>query len=127
MKMMTLGKQTQALIHAHPESKYNGEKLSSYLPQANLQRGSQHIEINGNDFMVVLIHIPSENWYVDAIVDENIAYASVTTLRNNAIIYSLIAVFTSIIALTILIRPLLRPLDELNNAQFKPLLLATVI
>ncbi|MGR5130950.1 methyl-accepting chemotaxis protein [Vibrio alfacsensis] len=101
---------------AHPESKYNGEKLSSYLPQVNLQRGSQQIEINGNDFMVVLSHIPSENWYVGAIVDENIAYASVTTLRNNAIIYSLIAVFTSIIALTILIRTLLRPLDELNNA-----------
>ncbi|MGR5237516.1 methyl-accepting chemotaxis protein [Vibrio alfacsensis] len=101
---------------AHPESQYNGEKLSSYLPQVNMQQGVQNIEIDNRKFMVNLAHIPSENWYVGAIVDENIAYASVATMRNNAIIYSLIAAFASIIALTILIRTLLRPLDELNNA-----------
>ncbi len=72
--------------------------------------------MNGDKFMVSLTHIPSENWYVGAVVDESIAYAAVGKLRNSAIIYSLIAVIASIIALTILIRTLMRPLDELNTA-----------
>ena len=33
---------------AHPEAKYNGEKLSSYLPQVSLTSGAQHIEMNGD-------------------------------------------------------------------------------
>ncbi|BBM66439.1 methyl-accepting chemotaxis protein [Vibrio alfacsensis] len=101
---------------AHPNSKFNGEKFSRYLPNVNLQDGMQNIEMNGDKYMVSLTHIPSENWYLGAVVDETTAYSAVTTLRNNAIIYSLIAVFASLIALTILIRHLLRPLDELNNA-----------
>ena len=72
--------------------------------------------MNGDKFKVSLTHIPSENWYVGAVVDESIAYAAVGKLRNSAIIYSLIAVIASIIALTILIRTLMRPLDELNTA-----------
>jgi methyl-accepting chemotaxis protein len=101
---------------AHPEAKYNGEKLSSYLPQVELTSGAQHIEMNGDKYMVSLTHIPSENWYVGAVVDESIAYSAIDTLRNSAIIYSLIAVIASIIALTLLIRTLMRPLDELNSA-----------
>ncbi|WP_322804428.1 methyl-accepting chemotaxis protein [Vibrio alfacsensis] len=101
---------------AHPNSKFNGEKFSRYLPNVNLKEGMQNIEMNGDKYMVSLTHIPSENWYLGAVVDETTAYSAVTTLRNNAIIYSLIAVFASLIALTILIRHLLRPLDELNNA-----------
>ena len=101
---------------AHPEAANNGKKLSSYLPQIDLGKREQHIEVNGQSFMVSLSHIKSENWYVGAIVDESIAYAAVDKLRTSAIIYSLIAVVFSIAALTMLIRFLMRPLDELNSA-----------
>ncbi|CAE6930153.1 methyl-accepting chemotaxis protein [Vibrio sp. B1REV9] len=101
---------------AHPNSKFNGEKFSRYLPNVNLKEGMQNIEMSGDSYMVSLTHIPSENWYLGAVVDETTAYSAVTTLRNNAIIYSLIAVFASLVALTLLIRRLLRPLDELNSA-----------
>lgn len=101
---------------AHPEAANNGKKLSSYLPQIDLGKREQHIEVNGRSFMVSLSHIKSENWYVGAIVDESIAYAAVDKLRTSAIIYSLIAVVFSIAALTMLIRFLMRPLDELNSA-----------
>ncbi|HGS4499424.1 TPA: methyl-accepting chemotaxis protein [Vibrio parahaemolyticus] len=101
---------------AHPQSKYNGEKLNSYLPQVDLNKATQHIEVDNNPYMVSLTHIPSENWYVGAIIDETAAYSVVGELRNSAIIYSIIAVFASVIALTLLIRTLMRPLDTLNTA-----------
>ncbi|HBN6198774.1 methyl-accepting chemotaxis protein [Vibrio parahaemolyticus] len=101
---------------AHPQSKYNGEKLNSYLPQVDLNKATQHIEVDNNPYMVSLTHIPSENWYVGAIIDETAAYSVVGELRNSAIIYSIIAVLASVIALTLLIRALMRPLDTLNTA-----------
>ncbi|HCM1067352.1 methyl-accepting chemotaxis protein [Vibrio parahaemolyticus] len=101
---------------AHPQSKYNGEKLNSYLPQVDLNKATQHIEVDNNPHMVSLTHIPSENWYVGAIIDETAAYSVVGELRNSAIIYSIIAVLASVIALTLLIRTLMRPLDTLNTA-----------
>ncbi|HBC3405561.1 TPA: methyl-accepting chemotaxis protein [Vibrio parahaemolyticus] len=101
---------------AHPQSKYNGEKLNSYLPQVDLNKATQHIEVDNNPYMVSLTHIPSENWYVGAIIDEMAAYSVVGELRNSAIIYSIIAVLASVIALTLLIRTLMRPLDTLNTA-----------
>ncbi|EKQ5898758.1 methyl-accepting chemotaxis protein [Vibrio parahaemolyticus] len=101
---------------AHPQSKYNGEKLNSYLPQVDLNKATQHIEVDNNPYMVSLTHIPSENWYVGAIIDETAAYSVVGELRNSAIIYSIIAVVASVIALTLLIRTLMRPLDTLNTA-----------
>ncbi|HCG7767062.1 TPA: methyl-accepting chemotaxis protein [Vibrio parahaemolyticus] len=101
---------------AHPQSKYNGEKLNSYLPQVDLNKATQHIEVDNNPYMVSLTHIPSENWYVGTIIDETAAYSVVGELRNSAIIYSIIAVLASVIALTLLIRTLMRPLDTLNTA-----------
>ncbi|MBM4864327.1 methyl-accepting chemotaxis protein [Vibrio parahaemolyticus] len=101
---------------AHPQSKYNGEKLNSYLPQVDLNKATQQIEVDDNPYMVSLTHIPSENWYVGAIIDETAAYSVVGELRNSAIIYSIIAVLASVIALTLLIRTLMRPLDTLNTA-----------
>lgn len=101
---------------AHPQSKYNGEKVGSYLPQIELTQSAQHVEIDGNRYMVNLTHIPGENWYVGSVIDEAVAYSAVGELRSNAIIYSIIAVIASIIALTLLIRTLMRPLDTLNNA-----------
>ncbi|HHX8559089.1 methyl-accepting chemotaxis protein [Vibrio diabolicus] len=101
---------------AHPQSKYNGEKVGSYLPQVDLTQSTQHIETDGDRYMINLTHIPGENWYVGSVIDEAIAYSAVGELRNSAIIYSIIAVIASVIALTLLIRTLMRPLDTLNNA-----------
>ncbi|MEX3071121.1 methyl-accepting chemotaxis protein [Vibrio alginolyticus] len=101
---------------AHPDSKLHGKKLDSYLPKVPLENSTLHIELDNKPHMVSLMHIPSENWYLGAVIDETIAYSNVSKLRNSAIIYSIIAVIASIIALTLLIRTLMRPLDTLNNA-----------
>lgn len=71
---------------AHPDSKNNGQNISTYLPQVSVKDGTQRIEMNGQDFLVDFTQIPSENWYVGAIIDESIAFSTITTLRNSSII-----------------------------------------
>lgn len=101
---------------AHPDAKNNGEKLASYLPQATLTEQPQTVEIDGKTFMVSFTSIPSENWYVGAIIDQEIAFASIKELRDSSILFTIIGLILSIIALTLLIRFLMRPLDTLNAA-----------
>ncbi|ASG00408.1 chemotaxis protein [Vibrio anguillarum] len=101
---------------AHPDTKNNGEKLSTYLPQVTLKEGDQQIEIDGTHYLVSFTHIPSENWYIGAIVDESIAFNAIGVLRNSSIIYTLIGLVLSVIGLTLLIKVLMRPLGVLNEA-----------
>ncbi|MFA0569649.1 MAG: methyl-accepting chemotaxis protein [Vibrio gallaecicus] len=101
---------------AHPNAKNNGEKLSSYLPQATINNQQQRIEMDGKTFLVNFTHIPSEDWYVGTIIDESIAFSTISELKNSSIIYTIIALILSVIALTVLIRVLMRPLETLNKA-----------
>ncbi|ENC9834645.1 methyl-accepting chemotaxis protein [Vibrio fluvialis] len=101
---------------AHPDTKNNGQKLNSYLPQVQLKKGTQRIEIDGHPFMVNFTLVPSENWYIGAIIDESIAFAAVSDLRNSSIIYTVIGLVLSVIGLSLLIKVLMRPLGVLNDA-----------
>ncbi len=101
---------------AHPNSEYNGKKISTFLPNVDIKEGAQNVEINGKEYIVGFTYLPHENWYVGAIIDRSVAFAAITDLRNDAIIYTIIGVVISIIALTILIKFLMRPLDHLNEA-----------
>ncbi|MFB9214522.1 methyl-accepting chemotaxis protein [Vibrio sinaloensis] len=101
---------------AHPDAKNNGENLSSYLPAAKVQEGNQRFELDGINYLVHFTKVPSENWYIGAIVDEDIAFAAVDTMRSSSILYGVIGVVLSVLILTFLIRVLMRPLDVLNSA-----------
>lgn len=101
---------------AHPETQYNGQKLTTYLPDVQLKEGIQHVDINGQSHLVYFSRVASENWYVGAVVDESLAFVALTKLRNSSIIYTLIGVIVSIIGLTLLIKVLMRPLSVLNQA-----------
>lgn len=101
---------------AHPDAKNNGENLSSYLPAAKVQEGNQRFELDGISYLVHFTKVPSENWYIGAIVDEDIAFAAVDTMRSSSILYGVIGVVLSVLILTFLIRVLMRPLDVLNSA-----------
>jgi methyl-accepting chemotaxis protein len=101
---------------AHPDAKLNGEKLSTYLPQAQIKEGTQRIEINGDKYLLDLTLVPSENWYVGALVDESIAFNTIAKLRSSSIIYTLVGVIISLIVLSFLIKALMRPLGALNLA-----------
>ena len=101
---------------AHPETQYNGQNLTTYLPDLQLKEGIQHVDINGQSHLVYFSRVASENWYVGAVVDESLAFVALTKLRNSSIIYTLLGVIVSIIGLTLLIKVLMRPLSVLNQA-----------
>ncbi|NOH62728.1 methyl-accepting chemotaxis protein [Vibrio sp. RE88] len=101
---------------AHPEAKNNGQNLTTYLPDVKIQEGNQHIEIDGESFLVHFTKVPSENWYIGAIVDESIAFAAIDDMRSSSILYAVISVVLSVVVLSFLIKFLMRPLGTLNEA-----------
>lgn len=101
---------------AHPNAENNGKNISTYLPKFDIKEGSQDIDIEGKSFLLSLTYLPSQNWFVGALVDNEKAFATVDSLRNSAIIYTIIGVILSIIILTVLIKFLMRPLNTLNHA-----------
>ncbi|WP_158136542.1 methyl-accepting chemotaxis protein [Vibrio navarrensis] len=101
---------------AHPETKKNGKPMSEYMPNVQITEKPQKVELNGKSYTLDFSAVPGEDWYVGVVLDESIAYQSISQLRNSSIIYTLIALIISIAVLLVLIRSLMRPLDDLNTA-----------
>lgn len=101
---------------AHPEEKRNGTLMADYLPNVKVMETPQKVTIEGKSFTLDFSRVAGEDWYVGVILDEEIAYAAVTDLRNSSILYSVIALIISITTLLLLITTLMRPLQTLNDA-----------
>ncbi|WP_417505857.1 methyl-accepting chemotaxis protein [Marinomonas gallaica] len=110
--LMTKGGKTIA----HPNVSNNGKKLSTFLPDVNIKEGTQRLSIEGVPFMVNMMLDKKQGWYIVSVVDEDKAYAALSKLRNNSIIFVVIGLVISIIVLMLMIKALLRPLDSLNLA-----------
>lgn len=76
----------------------------------------QEVNIEGTDYMVDLIYIPDEHWYIGAVIDKSIAFQTVSKLRSNSLIYIISGVIVGLILLTFLIKKFMHPLDTLNLA-----------
>ncbi|KUI98905.1 methyl-accepting chemotaxis protein [Vibrio sp. MEBiC08052] len=101
---------------AHPNREYNGKKFTEYLPGAQLKTGMQRVDIDGKHYLINFTEVPSEHWYVGAVIDESIAFSTLSSLRNSSILYTLAGVIISLILLSLLIKRLIRPLSILNTA-----------
>ncbi|WP_428771805.1 methyl-accepting chemotaxis protein [Vibrio sp.] len=101
---------------AHPDSKLNGKIVTEYLPGIQIKPGSEQLTIDGKSYLIHFASVPGENWYVGAIVDKEIAFASVDNLARNSMIFSVIGLIITITVLTLLLRFLMRPLGVLNSA-----------
>ncbi|MFA0441421.1 chemotaxis protein [Vibrio sp. 10N.286.49.C2] len=101
---------------AHPDSNFNGQPISSFLPNISLVEGTQQLSFDGKDYQVNLVMVPEENWYVGAIIDKGIAFSAISKLRDQSIFFIVAGLLISVIALTILIRFLMKPLNALNSA-----------
>ncbi|MCL9773656.1 methyl-accepting chemotaxis protein [Vibrio methylphosphonaticus] len=101
---------------AHPDSSLNGEPINAFLPNVVLKEGAQQLSFDGKDYQVNLVLVPEENWYVGAIIDKGIAFSALSELRNQSIFFIISGLIVSVILLTLLIRVLMKPLNELNSA-----------
>ncbi|WP_028781555.1 methyl-accepting chemotaxis protein [Shewanella sp. 38A_GOM-205m] len=101
---------------AHPKSELNGKPMSNFLPKVSLSEDPQQVILDGKPYTLDFAKVSGENWYVGALLDEDIAYAAVSELRNSSVLYAIIAVIFSITLLLMLIKTLMRPLETLNKA-----------
>ncbi|MGF1868916.1 methyl-accepting chemotaxis protein [Photobacterium indicum] len=104
------------IIISHPNAKLNGKPMSSFLGNTSISEQSQSFVADGKDLEVSFDKIDGQDWYVGVVLDESIAFAAVDELKNDSIIYSLVALFAGIIALLLVFKVLMRPLRELNEA-----------
>jgi methyl-accepting chemotaxis protein len=103
-------------IISHPNAKLNGKPMSSFLGNTSISDQPQSFIADGKDLEVSFDKIDGQDWYVGVVIDESIAFAAVDELKNDSIIYSLVALFAGIIALLLVFKVLMRPLRELNDA-----------
>lgn len=103
-------------IISHPNAKLNGKPMSSFLGNTSISEQAQSFVADGKDLEVSFDKIDGQDWYVGVVLDESIAFAAVDELKNDSILYSLVALFAGIIALLLVFKVLMRPLRELNDA-----------
>ncbi|HAS6386766.1 TPA: methyl-accepting chemotaxis protein [Vibrio vulnificus] len=101
---------------AHPDVNKNGENISSYLPQVRIQEGEQRFEKDGVSYLVRLTKVGSEGWFVGAALNESTVYSAISEMRSSSLIYVVIAVVLSVLALSVLMKALMCPLGALNAA-----------
>lgn len=103
-------------IIAHPDSELNGQPFSSMNSTVQITERMQEVEINGEMYSYDFKKVEGIDWYVGSVIDLDIAFGSVSTMKNSSIILTIVALIISIALLLILIRKLMGPLDDLNDA-----------
>ncbi len=105
------------VVIAHPETNYNGKNMREFLPNTRIQTNTiDHPIIDGNEYNLRFAKIPDQDWYIGVLLDEKIAYKAVADMRNQVIIFSIVALLASVTLLLLLLNRLLTPLNALNNA-----------
>ncbi|MEJ2762959.1 methyl-accepting chemotaxis protein [Photobacterium sp. MCCC 1A19761] len=103
-------------VIAHPNADFNGKSMSSFLGNLPISKQPTTLAQDGKQLNVSFTQIPGQNWFVGAVLDESLAFAAVNKLKTDSIIYSALALITGIIALLMLIKVLMRPIQDLNDA-----------
>ncbi|OEE10816.1 methyl-accepting chemotaxis protein [Aliivibrio fischeri] len=103
-------------VIAHPDSQYNGQSMTSFLPNIQLSSNLQTIEINGATHDVSFTSIDGYPWSIGVVLDEGKVFKQINELKNDSLIYSVIAVIVSIILMLMFITHLIRPVQTLNSA-----------
>ncbi|WP_064604814.1 methyl-accepting chemotaxis protein [Photobacterium sp. J15] len=103
-------------VIAHPDKELNGKPMADFLGNLPISDKVATSELDGDTVKISFTKIKGQDWYIGAILDENKAFAAVNELKNDSIIYSIVALIAGIIALLLLIKVLMRPLQDLNIA-----------
>ncbi|UTV28595.1 methyl-accepting chemotaxis protein [Photobacterium atrarenae] len=110
---------SDSVVLAHPDRALNGKFMGEFLPSISIQTGVEQVaELNTGESRVITFEkVKGYDWYIGAVIDGEMAFSSVTTLRNKAIIFSLIAVIIATALLSFFISKLMAPLDKLNTGM----------
>ncbi|ESP93375.1 MULTISPECIES: methyl-accepting chemotaxis protein [Pseudoalteromonas] len=107
-------------ILSHPNTQMNDKNMRDLFgQQLNLQEEFVEIEIDGTEKLVsfVKMHgIKNVEWYLGVVIDKEIAYSSISSFRNMALIYMLLGVVVIVVLMQLLLKYLMRPMTHLNEA-----------
>ncbi|MFI3273470.1 methyl-accepting chemotaxis protein [Vibrio sp.] len=101
---------------SHPEQSNNGEHINTWAAGIRIIEGIQEFEENGRTYQVMLKRMQGENWYIGALIDQNLALSGLSKIVFQSVITTLICVIVAIALLKVLISFLLKPLGKLNDA-----------
>ncbi|MFV7439263.1 methyl-accepting chemotaxis protein [Pseudomonas vlassakiae] len=109
-------------ILIHPKADLALKTLADVYPQDTPRIGSglKEVEVDGHKQFISFTHVdgvPSADWYVALVLDQDAAFAMLGELRTSAIIATLIAVVAIIALLGLLIRVLMAPLHLMGRAM----------
>ncbi|MBQ4810614.1 chemotaxis protein [Pseudoalteromonas luteoviolacea] len=107
-------------ILSHPNTQLNDKNMQSLFGQKlALQEDFIELEIDGTEKLVsfVKMHgIKNVDWYLGVVIDKEIAYSSISSFRNMALIYMLLGVVVIVVMMQLLLKYLMRPMNHLNEA-----------
>ncbi|UVL19757.1 methyl-accepting chemotaxis protein [Pseudomonas sp. B21-023] len=106
----------------HPKGELALKPLAEVYPGSNLRIGSglKEVEVEGRKQFINFTHVdgvPSADWYVALVLDQDAAFAMLGELRTSAVVATLIAVVVIIALLGLLIRVLMEPLHVMGRAM----------
>ncbi|MBI6955689.1 methyl-accepting chemotaxis protein [Pseudomonas sp. CCOS 191] len=106
----------------HPKGELALKPLAEVYPGSSLRIGSglKEVEVEGRKQFINFTHVdgvPSADWYVALVLDQDAAFAMLGELRTSAVVATLIAVVVIIALLGLLIRVLMEPLHVMGRAM----------
>ena len=109
-------------ILIHPDSKLVLKSLGEAYPNGapSISPGLKEVDVNGKRQFISFTHVngvPSADWYVALVLDQDTAFAMLSEFRTSAIIAMFIAVVIIIALLGMLIRVLMQPLHLMGRAM----------
>ncbi|WP_256831365.1 methyl-accepting chemotaxis protein [Pseudomonas sp. Pse1] len=109
-------------ILIHPESKLVLKSLGDAYPgnTPQVRAGLQEVTVDGRRQFISFTPVngvPSANWYVALVLDQDTAFSMLSEFRTSAIVAMLIAVVIIISLLGMLIRVLMQPLLDMGRAM----------
>lgn len=102
---------------AHIEQKNVGKPMTDYLGPVSISQDSRQVSIHNATFTLDFSNaIPNFNWYIGAILNEEIAYQPVRSLLSRSLGFAVLAVVVSMVCLMMVLRALMKPLAQVNAA-----------
>lgn len=103
---------------AHPDASLNGKPLKDFFKTTvNISEEPIEMEVEGKMSTVLFRVLPEYGWAMGVVLNNEIINQPIHNLRNQAILYSTIAIILAIIILQQVLRHLMKPLEVFNKAM----------
>jgi len=106
-------------IISHPQQQFNGKQVQDFFGAPLHPKNNHHeeVDVNGKTWLVKFTKVDGFDWYLGVAIDKKEASMVTSDMRTQAFVYSTVALFLGIIALLVLIKRLMRPLDHISLAM----------